>query len=178
MHELGHLVLHPYLFTAEAELEDDSREYEKEANKFAGYYLVPSDELLRIWREERLHRLKLFHALLLLKGIFHVSFLCLYQRVLDLGLTRIDRPVFINQIKVQLGIRRKAKIEELEPEPLDPEVLYRSTRFQRLICSAFLQDLIGVAKVAELLQVRVDEAEKITKEWLRPDYGLVEEPVV
>lgn len=78
---------------------------------------------------------------LLLKRIFHVSFHCLYHRVTELGLAKpVDRAVFINQIQRQLGINGKAAIEELEPDPLDPKALYRSTRFSRLIRSAYLQD--------------------------------------
>jgi Zn-dependent peptidase ImmA (M78 family) len=169
-HELGHLVLHPHLFTAEASEKDgEGRDYEKEANKFAGYFLVPSDELVRVWREERLHKLPLFHALLLLKRMFHVSFQCLYYRVKELGLTQVPEwPGFIAQIKAQMGISGKATMDELEPEPLNPEVLYRTTRFKRLVRSAFVQELIGVAKVAEMLQIPVDKANEVTARWLRP----------
>lgn len=176
-HELGHLVLHPHLFTSEAESDDTNRDYEKEANKFAGYFLVPSDELLRVWREERLNRLPLFHSLLLLKQVFHVSFHCLYRRVIDLGLSHVEYPAFIVTIKDHLGIRGKASMEDLEPNPLKPEVLYRSTRFERLVSSAFLQELIGPAKVAELLQVTVDEAIGITQAWLRPDHEMEDRPL-
>jgi Zn-dependent peptidase ImmA (M78 family)/transcriptional regulator with XRE-family HTH domain len=177
-HELGHLVLHPQLFSANSEdvADDDAKRFEREANVFAGNFLVPSDELVRIWREERLNRLSLFNALLLLKRIFHVSFHCLYHRVIELGLAQpMDRGVFINQIKTQLGITGKATMEELEPDPLEPEILYRSTRFSRLIRSAFLQELIGVSKVAEMFQVTVDEANEITSGWLRPRYELVDD---
>jgi Zn-dependent peptidase ImmA (M78 family) len=176
-HELGHLVLHPQLFTNNSDdVEGDSKLLEKEADKFAGNFLVPSDEVVRIWREERLDRLSLFNALLLLKRIFHVSFHCLYHRVTELGLTApVDRPIFINQIKRQLGITGKAKMEELEPDPLEPEILYRTTRFSRLIRSAFLQELIGISKVAEMFQVTVDEAKEITSGWLRPRYEMVDE---
>jgi len=176
-HELGHLVLHPHLFTTDAEGEDTSQAYEKEADKFAGYFLVPSDELLRVWREERLDRLPLFHSLLLLKRVFHVSFHCLYRRVVDLGLSTVEYPAFIVTIKDQLGIHGKAAMEDLEPEPLEPEVLYRSTRFHRLVSSAFLQKLISTTKVAELLQITVDEAVRITEGWLRPEYEVEERPV-
>jgi len=176
-HELGHLVLHPHLFTADAEPDDTGRDYEKEANKFAGYFLVPSDELLRVWREERLGRLALFHSLLLLKRVFHVSFHCLYRRVLDLGLTTIEYPAFISSIKEHLGIHGKAAMEDLEPEPLKSEALYRSTRFHRLVRSAFLQELINPSKVAELLQVRVDQAIEITEGWLRPKYEVEDSPL-
>ena len=176
-HELGHLVLHRHLFTNdERDEEVDSRRYEDEANKFAGNFLVPSDELVRIWKEERLNRLSLFNALILLKRVFHVSFHCLYHRVTELRLhSRIDGAIFINLIKQQLGITGAAKMEELEPDPLKPEVLYRTNRFSRLVRSAFLQDLIGVSKVAELFQVPVNRATEITAEWLRPEYELVDD---
>lgn len=180
-HELGHLVLHPQLFSDDSETIDgeDAKRFEKEADSFAGNFLVPSDEIVRIWREERLNRLALFNALVLLKRIFHVSFHCLYHRVTELGLVEpVNRAVFINQIKSQLGITRKATIEELEPDPLDPEILYRSTRFSRLIRSAFLQELIGVSKVAEMFQVSVERANEITSGWLRPDYELVDDSPV
>ena len=175
-HELGHLVLHPHLFTDDHHEEEvDIKRYEDEANKFAGNFLVPSDELVRIWKEERLNRLSLFNALILLKRVFHVSFHCLYHRVTELKLhPRIDSGIFINQIKQQLGITGPAKMDDLEPDPLKPEVLYRTTRFSRLVRSAFLQDLIGISKVAEMFQVPVSRAKEITTDWLRPKHELVE----
>jgi transcriptional regulator with XRE-family HTH domain len=48
-HELGHLVLHPHLFTEELIAGGPERNYEKEAQLFAGYFLVPSDALLEAW---------------------------------------------------------------------------------------------------------------------------------
>lgn len=40
-HELGHLVLHPYLFVSNPDEGDNGHDSEKEADQFAGYYLVP-----------------------------------------------------------------------------------------------------------------------------------------
>ncbi len=168
-HELGHLVMHRQLFTADHDEADDRREYEKEADNFAGYFLVPSNELTRIWREDRLHRLPLFHALLLLKRVFHVSYWCLFYRVKDLGLSKIDYPAFVAMTKAQLGVQGKSKVEDLEPEPLEAKTLYRTTRLQLLIRSAFVQELVGVSKVAEMLQVPVEEAQEFTTKWLRPE---------
>ena len=176
-HELGHLVLHPELFTSDYDdAEVDTKRYEREADKFAGNFLVPSDELVRVWREERLNRLSLFNALILLKRVFHVSFHCLYRRATELSLAPTQEPgAFINQIKRQLGIVGPATMEDLEPDPLKPEVLYRTTRFSRLVRSAFLQELIGVSKVAEMFQVTVDRAQEITTDWLRPKHELVDD---
>ncbi len=167
-HELGHLVLHPYLFTADDGEPEVNAEFEKEANKFAGCFLVPSNELARIWREDRLYRLPLFHALLLLKRVFHVSYWCLFHRVKDLGLTDMEWPAFMNHTKTYMGVTGKAKVKDLEPEPLESNVLYRTTRFQLLVRSAFIQELIGVAKVAEMLQMSVEDAQEVTSRWLKP----------
>ncbi len=169
-HELGHLVLHPWLFTSNDDEIDEARDYEREADRFAGCFLVPSNELYRIWREDRLDRLPLFDALLLLKRFFHVSFWCLFHRVRDLGLTRCEYPALVVQTKNRLGIEGKAKVEELEPEPLSSNTLYRTTRFETLVRSAFLQELIGVGKVAEMLQIPVEDAQDRTAKWLRPDH--------
>lgn len=102
----------------ERDEEADPKRYEDEANKFAGNFLVPSDELVRIWQEERLNRLSLFNASILLKRVFHVSFHCLYHRVTELKLPpKIDGAIFINQIRQQLGINGPAKMDDLEGDP-------------------------------------------------------------
>jgi Zn-dependent peptidase ImmA (M78 family)/transcriptional regulator with XRE-family HTH domain len=173
-HDLGHLVLHPHLFTLEAEVEDNGRDYEKEANQFAGCFLVPSDELVYIWEKEGLHRLAPVYALLLLKRVFRVSFWCLRHRVEQVGLARVDYPRLVADVRRLLGIRGRAKMEDLEPEPLPPEMLQRSTRFARLVYSAFIQEKIGVAKVAEMFQVTVEEAKEITAAWMAPQHAVVD----
>jgi Zn-dependent peptidase ImmA (M78 family)/DNA-binding XRE family transcriptional regulator len=173
-HELGHLVLHPHLFTAEGTVHDNERDYEKEANQFAGDFLVPTDDLVYVWEQENLHRLRPVYALLLLKRVFRVSFWCLRQRVEQTGLTQVDYPRLVSDVKRLLGIRGRAKMEDLEPEPLAPDMLQRSTRFERLVYSAFIQEKIGAAKVAELFQITVDEAKETTAAWMAPDHVLVE----
>ena len=176
-HELGHLVLHPHLFSTDVQDEAvDTKRYEREADKFAGNFLVPSDELVRIWKEERLRKLSLFNSLILLKRVFHVSFHCLYRRVTELGLhPTVDRAMFTNEMKQQLGIVGPATMEQLEPDPLKPETLYKTNRFSRLVRSAFLRELIGVSKVAEMFQVTVNRAQEITTDWVRPKHELVED---
>ncbi|MGQ4808526.1 hypothetical protein NKDENANG_01909 [Candidatus Entotheonellaceae bacterium PAL068K] len=173
-HELGHLVLHPHLFTAENTVNDNERNYEKEADQFAGAFLVPTDDLVYVWEQEHLHRLCPVYALLLLKRVFRVSFWCLRQRVEQTGLMQVDYPRLVSDVKRLLGIRGRAKMEELEPEPLAPDMLQRSTRFQRLVYSAFIQEKIGVAKVAELFQITVEEAKETTAAWMTPDHVLVD----
>ncbi|RJP23258.1 MAG: ImmA/IrrE family metallo-endopeptidase [Candidatus Omnitrophota bacterium] len=172
-HELGHLVLHPKLYTASTEEEENERDYEKEADLFAGNFLVPTDDLMEIWNNERLYNLPLVHALISLKEVFRVSFWCLYNRVSQNHLTKIEYPQLITKVKKILKIRGKAKMEDLEPNPLPVDLLQKSTRFMRLVRSAFLQEKIGVAKVAELLQITVNQAKEITAKWMAPQSELV-----
>jgi Zn-dependent peptidase ImmA (M78 family)/transcriptional regulator with XRE-family HTH domain len=173
-HELGHLVLHPHLFTEELIAGGPERNYEKEAQLFAGYFLVPSDDLLEVWEGEGLYRLPPVHALLLLKRVFRVSFWFVYERVRQAGLVPPNEyPRLITAVKRLLGIRGRAKMEELEPELLPRDMLQRSTRFERLVRSAFLQGKIGVAKVAEMLQISVEEATEQTAHWVAPEHDLV-----
>lgn len=177
-HELGHLVLHPWLFqdAPPATQEDDAaqgakgRLWEKEANTFAGHFLVPADELHQIWFGEKLGGLPLFDALLILKRVFPVSFHCLHHRVKEDNLRRpaVSVPVFLNQIKTRLGIHGKARMEDLEPAPLPPAFLNTTNRFSRLVYRAFVREEIGVGKVAELFQVPLEDAKKITARWMRP----------
>ncbi|SRR6266851_2081858 len=173
-HELGHLVLHPHLFTEELIAGGPERNYEKEAQLFAGYFLVPSDDLLEVWEGEGLYRLPPVHALLLLKRVFRVSFWFLYERVHQVGLVPPHAyPRLIPEVKRLLGIQGRAKMEELEPELLPRDMLQRSTRFERLVRSAFLQGKIGIAKVAEMLQISVETATEQTAQWVAPEHALV-----
>jgi hypothetical protein len=97
-------------------------------------------------------------ALLLLKRVFRVSFWFVYARVQQAGLVPPNAyPRLITEVKRLLGIRGRAKMEELEPELLPRDMRQRSARFARLIRSAFLQGKIGIAKVAEILQIPVAE---------------------
>jgi Zn-dependent peptidase ImmA (M78 family)/DNA-binding XRE family transcriptional regulator len=173
-HELGHLVLHPQLFTLADRDADNGRDYEKEANHFAGCLLVPTNDLVYVWEKEGLHRLAPVYALLLLKRVFRVSFWCLRQRLEQANLAHIDYPRLVADVKRLLGLRGRTNVESLEPEPLPSEMLQRSTRFERLVYSAFMQDHIGVAKVAELLQITVEEAKELTTAWMAPKYALVD----
>jgi transcriptional regulator with XRE-family HTH domain len=174
-HELGHLVLHPDMFTMDPDAgELDDVDYEGEADYFAGCFLVPKNDLVYAWEEENLHRLPLVHALILLKEIFRVSFWCLFQRAKQAGLTAMGHPQLLVQVKKTLGVQGAARMEDLEPHPLKLDAFAVSTRFGRLVRSAFLQEKIGVAKVAEMFQVTVDEAKEITAGWLVPEGGLVD----
>ncbi|MBM4320228.1 MAG: ImmA/IrrE family metallo-endopeptidase [Deltaproteobacteria bacterium] len=188
-HELGHLVLHPELFDpateegtktppvapgqAAAAQAKEPKQYEDEANHFAGCFLVPASELLGLWHGERLHRLPLLYALLLLKRHFRVSFWALYRRVVRLGLASTPYPQMVDQLKRHLDIQGRAHMEDLEPDPMPATSLDRDTRLSRLVCGAFLNGEISVAKVADLLQIDVEAARDLAHEWQKPRTTMV-----
>lgn len=174
--ELGHLVLHPALFTATARMADDARDFEHEAEVFATSFLVPESHLLQMWQDGRLARLPVERALLVLKERFQVGFWVLAERVRGLGLTEVPGPELTVRVKRLLGREGRASRLSLEPNPLPASALCRSTRFERLIYSAFVQEEIGVAKVAELMQLTVDEAKQRTNAWLKPRVELEPDP--
>jgi len=135
---------------------------------------VPTDDLVYMWEEEHLHRLAPVYALLLLKRAFRVSFWCLHQRIEQAGLAQVNYPHLVADVTRLLGIHGRATMADLEPEPLPSAMLRRSTRFERLVYSAFIQEKIGVAKVAELFQITVEEAKELTTAWMAPDHAMVE----
>lgn len=173
-HELAHLVLHPDLFEARPRTKGVDKDAEREADFFAGCFLVPADTMRAVWESERLDRLAPVHALLLLKKVFRVSFWCLYRRAQHEGLIDVKYPTMINAVKRQMGIKGKARMEDLEPNPLPAEMLVQTSRFARLVRSAFLQQAISEGKVAEVFQVTVNEAKKITADWIVAGRELVE----
>lgn len=174
--ELGHLVLHPGLFAATPRMVDNARDYEHEAEVFAISFLVPEGRLLQMWQDERLARLPVERALLVLKERFQVGFWVLAERVRGLGLTEVPGPALTVRVKRLLDREGRASRLGLEPQPLPASALCRSTRFERLVYSAFVQKEIGVAKVAELLQLTVDDAKQRTAAWLKPRVELESEP--
>jgi len=166
-HELAHLVLHPDLFESKPKRKGVDKDAEREADFFAGCFLVPADRMRAVWESERLDRLTPVDALLLLKKVFRVSFWCLYRRAQHDGLIDVTYPTVVNAVKRKMDIKGKARMQDLEPNPLPAETLVQTSRFARLVRSAFLQDEIGEAKVAEMFQVTVDRAKVITANWIR-----------
>jgi len=82
-HELGHLLLHPDSFLDSEQKEINKQE--KEANAFAGYFLMPDDFFRKKIEESKgLHLIDLvFH----IKRIFKVSYKAVLTRLIEMKLT-------------------------------------------------------------------------------------------
>ena len=137
-HELGHMVM---------DIPPGVHE-EKACNRFAGAFLVPSDELVREVGQRRVNFG--FAELVEIKTMFGISAAALVIRMREAGiiseatLGRIFR-----------GIGQNWKTEE--PCPLERGE--DAGRFRRLCLRALAEDAISVSKAAELLSQRVSEIE-------------------
>jgi Zn-dependent peptidase ImmA (M78 family)/transcriptional regulator with XRE-family HTH domain len=137
-HELGHLVLHGRLASKLDE--------ERACNRFAGAFLVPRDEVIRLlgtsrsWLEPR--------ELYLLKHEWGLSMNGWLHRAQDLGIlnqsaARRHWQFFTQQSEDGTNWR--------EREPGKPYVRECPLRFAQLVYRALAEDLVGESKAAELL---------------------------
>lgn len=145
-HEAGHRVM-----TASVANE---KSLERWCTRFAGAFLVPRKHLER---EVGKHRSALgYRELIDLKRVYRVSASALLMRLEQIGV--------IDQATLERAFRtfaRRWRFEE--PEQLEGDKargdLERPRRFERLVYRALAEDLISVAKAAELLRkpIRVVE---------------------
>ena len=137
-HELGHAVL---------DISDELHD-EKVCNRFAGAFLVPSDQLTR---EVGLRRANFgFNELIEIKHFFGISAASLVLRLRDLEIIRQSTANSIFR-----GIGRTWRKDE--PRPLQRQEI--PLRFRRLCLRALAEDAISITKAAELLRMQTNEIE-------------------
>lgn len=130
------------------------KEEEKAANLFAGAFLMPREHLLR---EVGKHRNAFgYKEIIDLKRLYRVSGAALLMRLRQLDVISQSTLVYAFQSTAR-GWRSQ------EPEELEPATLRgqreRARRFERLCYRALAEELISLAKAAELLRLPVSEVE-------------------
>lgn len=130
------------------------KEEEKAANLFAGAFLMPREHLLR---EVGKHRNAFgYKEIIDLKRLYRVSGAALLMRLRQLDVISQSTLVYAFQ-SVARGWRSQ------EPEELEPASVRgqreRARRFERLCYRALAEELISLAKAAELLRLPVSEVE-------------------
>ncbi len=141
-HELGHLVL-------QGRLAPDVEE-EAAANRFAGAFLAPADEVRkelgekRVWLEPR--------ELEVLKKTYGLSMQGWMHRAKDLGILPDTHYVEMRKFFSSRGWNKTEPGEQYPPE--------RPQLFDQLVYRALGQDLISESKAAELLRMPLTEFQK------------------
>ncbi len=167
-HELGHIILHGDSYVSDQLWEN--KEQEDEANRFAGYFLMPQESFNIIWDENR--GLHWVDSVLHTKRRFRVSYKTVLKRLIDMGLT--DRGIykkFNNSYRLRYNKILKYKEEPDLPEKKSEEPSrldnadFMEDRLNRLVRDAVEKDLIGISRAAEILNISIVEMRELIREW-------------
>ena len=175
-HELGHLLLHPSEYQRDAvEL---PMEAEREADAFAGEFLLPEKAFEAKWSATRGHPLLV--RVLKVKRIFHVSYKTVLHRLVESGRETSDVwRAFQGQHRGYFGktLRKTEEPDALQKsefawnwsrsgEPAGvSEHDFIEGRLPRLVRQALEEEHISLGRAAEILGLTRDEMRKQAREW-------------
>lgn len=170
-HELGHLLLHPNSYDGDIRDEEQDEPEEKEADVFAGHFLMPQEAFEAKWEEYR--GLHFFDRVMKVKRYFQVSYRTVFRRLSDMGqLDKAVWPQFHLFYQMRFGKRLSAKDEPfplelaLGPEPYssrDPD--FEEDRLALLVRQALEKNLISVSRAAEILGVSLEDMRNRINSW-------------
>ncbi|MBM3702332.1 MAG: ImmA/IrrE family metallo-endopeptidase [Actinobacteria bacterium] len=157
VNELGHLIFHKDDYQGDIKVEKEKVK-EDIANEFAGLFLVPAKALKEFCKENFIEKVG-FEDVLSLKKYFNVSAKCIIKRLLN-------EEVINKEEYEELNNKIDSKVGSYEEyEPIEEERNIENYRFINLIKKAFLKEEITISKIAELLEIPVEEANKKALEW-------------
>lgn len=114
IHELGHIVEHDSQFDAVPDTSGRGRgkdQRDKFADAFAGEFLVPAEELKRLYK--RIYIRNFDNKVIYLKNYFKISYECILTRLFRCGLLNMDKKAF----GAFLG-KKRAFFNNKEPFPM------------------------------------------------------------
>ncbi|MBI4833106.1 MAG: ImmA/IrrE family metallo-endopeptidase [Candidatus Lindowbacteria bacterium] len=165
-HELGHLMLHPNAYDVTRTAEDNKEE--READLFAGHFLMPDDGFRKEWNESA--GLHWVDRVFKVKRIFRVSYKTVLFRLIERKVA--DKSVWARFHKAyqQKFNRRLQFIEEpmafdsSEPYGMERFDFY-GDRFSRLIRGAVEKDMISLSRGTEMLGISIDKMQDLLQNW-------------
>lgn len=171
-HEFGHLLLHRTSYGPERD--SGTAEEEHEANRFAGYFLLPNAALEREVRENE--GLTLIDFVLHVKRKYRVSYMTVLFRLKERY--GYENDIYRRFKARYLGKYGKSLKGNVEPDSVEGpaaedecEQLSRhdfvEDRLSRLVRRAYIQDMISISRAAEILDVSIEEMRSIQQEWMQ-----------
>jgi len=165
-HELGHLMLHREAFDV-SQTKEDKKE-EKEADLFAGHFLMPDKGFLKEWNEAA--GLYWIDRVFKVKRIFHVSYKTILFRLIEHGLA--DSSIWMRfHLAFQRRFNRKLPFKE-EPmaiassEPFSLKSFdFQEDRFSWLVREVVEKDKISLSRGAEMLGIDIEDMQDILQNW-------------
>ena len=177
-HELGHILLHPHEYQREAtDLPEDA---EREADEFAGEFLMPEAAFAKEWDATSGH--SLLSRVLKVKRIFRVSYKTVLYRLVQSGReTKRVWAAFQSQHKAYFGktLRRTDEPRALNKSEFawnwqrsgEPAGLTRhdfmEDRLHRLVRLAVEQERISLGRAAEILGRDREDMRRLAAEWAK-----------
>lgn len=128
---------------------------EKIANSFAGYFLIPRYMLKKY---DNFLKTKInWDVLFLIKKELQVSLMALIHALKNYG--------YITELKCKEVINNLYKngLGQVEPEPI--QYIQKNQKFNSVVKTLYLSGVIGVNKVAELLNMKVIETRRLINGW-------------
>lgn len=168
-HELGHILLHTESFKQD-ELDEIDKE-EKEADLFAGYFLLPDEGFKREWKE--CNGLNWYDAVLHIKRKYRVSYkTVLHRLIVENNLDAKKVYIEFNMIMMQkYGISLKGNTEPLSfnDGSIEPDSLsnndFVEDKLHKLVRAAYEQGKISLSRAAEILRLSMDEMRELNNGW-------------
>lgn len=176
-HELGHLLMHKDSYGKNSEELTD--EQEAEADRFAAAFLMPREQFIAEWKENR--GLHWVDAVLKTKRHFKVSYQAVLRQLIEMG--KAEHPTVYKKFRADYQERYGKKLEwneeppatpvpqaslparpADEPRRLDPLDLMED-RLATLVRDALDKELITVSRAAEILDVSIEEIRGRMKSW-------------
>lgn len=179
-HELGHLVLHGPEYQIDRSEEEKAQE--KEANLFAGQFLMPEEVFWSEWNDAR--GLPFVDRVLKIKRIFQVSYKTVLYRLAEAGqaevnvwqrfqqeyrarhgrtLMKEDEPVALAADAFQASFPEASKARE--PEDLSGADFVED-RLWRLVRQAVEAGAISLGRGAEILRLPLPEMRALAGAWV------------
>ncbi len=165
-HELGHLVLHASDY--DTDQTDEDRETERQADRFASYFLMPKDAFKEEW--QLTSGRPLLDRVLTVKSLFNVSYqTVLYRLHEENGGDKNIWGRFQFEFKRRYG---KTLPRSFEPHPLPEEAFgglypnnFPSYRLPALVFEAVKDEKISINRAADILEISTSEMYDLTQSW-------------
>lgn len=176
VHELGHLILHTSSYKNTDEMEDKAEE--KEADLFAGTFLVPDEALAKEWEESK--GLPFVDRVLRVKKVFKASYLTILTRLAQAGksISLTDLIIKFRQEYASkyhhdlkghyepesLSKADLAPVADEDPQGLDVSDLMEE-RFSRLVREAYEKEIISIGRAGEMLNLPLEDMRVLVRAW-------------
>jgi len=164
-HELGHLLMHLSQYTSEVTAEDKVQE--READLFAGHFLMPEKGFDLAWVESS--GMPFVDRVMKIKTIFRVSYKTVLYRLTQKGV--VDNSIWVRfqqlyeeQYKKRLSFKEEPCLEGSEPFGLKP-FNFSADRLGRLVRRSLEEDKISISRAAEIMNVSTQQMMKQATEW-------------